>query len=202
MGLNSFPGSCLGWGDIPWDLQALWQGYRWTPGGFMPRRTFQSPRLCGEPLLPHTSIWGAPKPAGSFGSVLVGPLLLSSHARGMENLVCALQVWNLFPSVCWKAYNQVRLAITTRFPGDSRSLCWIPRPEGLTWGSEPWQNFENFFGIIVLQSVGHSPGGYGIWFSCDCTPPPILLWLLLCLWTCNIFFWWVPMSSCQRFFNT
>ena len=154
----------------------------------MPRRTYQGPRLCGEPLLSHASIWGAPKPAGSFGSVLVGPLLLSSQARGMENLVCALQVWNLFPSVCWKAYNQVPLAITTRFPGDSQSLCWIPRLEGLTWGSEPSQKYENFFGIIVLQSVGHSPGGYGMWFSCDCTPPPILLWLLLCLWTCSIFF--------------
>jgi len=243
------------------------------------------PRLCGEPLLSHAAIWGAPKLASSLGPVPVGSLPLCSQSWCMQILVCALQDWNLCfllssaatakscqlcPTLCdpidgsppgspvpgilqartlewgaisfsnawkWKvkvkslscvrllatpwtaayqaplstgfsrqeywsgspvAYNQIPLAIDTRFPGDSQSLCWIPRLEGLTWGSEPSQKYENFFGIIVLQSVGHSPGGYGIWIFCDCAPPTILLWLFLCLWTCIIFFWWVPVvNSCS-----
>ena len=36
--------------------------------------------------------------------------------------------------------------------------------------------------------MGHPPIWYGILFYCDCTPPTILLWLLLCLWTWDIFF--------------
>ena len=43
--------------------------------------------------------------------------------------------------------------------------------------------------------MGHPLSRYGIWFYCDCTPPTFL-WLLLCLWTWGIFFWWVPASSC------
>ena len=83
-----------------------------------------------------------------------------------------------------------------QFPGDSQSFCQIPRLGSLTWGSEPSQQCKNFFGVIVLQSVG-SPGGYGIWFCCDCPPPTVLLGLLLCLWMWDIFFWWVPASSYQ-----
>ena len=30
------------------------------------------------------------------------------------------------------------------------------------WGSEPSQQWENFFSIIVLQFVGHPTGGYGM----------------------------------------
>ena len=36
--------------------------------------------------------------------------------------------------------------------------------ESLPWGSEPSQQCKNFFGIIVLQSVGHRLGEYGIGF--------------------------------------
>ena len=82
-------------------------------------------------------------------------------------------------------------------PGASQFLCWIPRLESLMWGLEPSQQCENFFGIIVLQSVGHPPGGYGIWFYHDCAPPTILLWVLLCLWTWGIFFGWVPTFFCD-----
>ena len=57
---------------------------------------------------------------------------------------------------------------------DSQSFCWIPRLGSLTWGSEPSQQWENFFGIIVLQFVGCPPDGYGVWCHCDCTSPTIL----------------------------
>ena len=48
----------------------------------------------------------------------------------------------------------------------------MPRLVSLMWDSEPSQQGKNFFGIIVLQSVGHPPGGYGIWFYYDCTLLP------------------------------
>ena len=32
------------------------------------------------------------------------------------------------------------------------------------WSSEPSQQWENFFDIIVLQFVGHPPSRYRIWF--------------------------------------
>ena len=48
------------------------------------------------------------------------------------------------------------------------------------WGLEPSQQWEKIFGIIVLWFVGHPPGGYGIWFYRDCTPPAVWLQLLLC----------------------
>ena len=52
-----------------------------------------------------------------------------------------------------EAYNQILLALKARFPGDSQSLCEIPRLGSLTWGSEPSQQWENFFGCGVLHSV-------------------------------------------------
>ena len=47
------------------------------------------------------------------------------------------------------------------------------------WDSE---QYENFFGVIVLQPMGHPARGYEIWFGSDCAPPTISLQLLLCLW--------------------
>ena len=35
-------------------------------------------------------------------------------------------------------------------------------------GKTSTQQWDNFFGIIVFQFVGHLPIGYGIWFYCDC----------------------------------
>ena len=57
-----------------------------------------------------------------------------------------------------------------------------------------WYYCSLVFGSPI-QQVWH------IWFYCDCTPPTILLRLLLCLWTWSIFFWWVPVSSCWYLFS-
>ena len=82
-----------------------------------------------------------------------------------------------------------QLGSKARFPEDSQCLCHVRRMRILTWCSETSQQWENFFfGIIVLQFVGHPLSAYGIWFLHDFAPPTILLWLLLCLWTCGIFF--------------
>ena len=97
----------------------------------------------------------------------VGSLLLSSESWCMQGFVCALQVWGpCFPQ--WKSCSQIPLAFKVRFPGGSQTLCQVPSLRSLVWGSEPSQQWENFFGIIVLQFVSHPPGGYGIWLLWFC----------------------------------
>ena len=59
----------------------------------------------------------------------------------------------------------------------------------------------DFCGIIVLQFVSHPPSGYGISFYCDCTPPTVSLWFLLCLWVWGIFFvefQCLPVDDCSE----
>ena len=83
-------------------------------------------------------------------------------------------------------------------------LVLLPNPwaERLMWDSEPPQQWENFFGIIVLQFVGHSPSGYGIWFimiviflPSHCSFPYVFGHGVSC-------FWWAPESSCGWLFNS
>ena len=93
--------------------------------------------------------------------------LLSPGSWCMWDFFCALHERSLFPQVLRKSYNQTPLAFKVRFPGDSQSLCLIPKLGNLTWGSEPSKQQENCFGIIALQFVGHPSIGYGIWFYCD-----------------------------------
>ena len=54
---------------------------------------------------------------------------------------------------------QVLLTFKVRFPGDSHSLCWIPRLGSLLWDLGLLQQCENFFGMIVLLFVFRHPGG-------------------------------------------
>ena len=92
--------------------------------------------------------------------------------------LCPPKVKSLFPPVPWKSCHQTLLAFKARFPGDSQSLCQIPRLGSLTWCLKLSQ-WENFFGVIVLQPVGHPLSDYGIWFYRDCAPPAISLHLLV-----------------------
>ena len=109
--------------------------------------------------------------------------------------MCPLRLESQFPSGLRKAYNQIPLALKARVLGNFQSFCWIPRLGSLMWGSEPSQEYENFFGIIVLQSVGHPPGGYGISFIVLAPPPTISLGLPLCLWMWGTFFFFFLSSS-------
>ena len=86
----------------------------------------------------------------------VGSLLLSSGPWYAQDFVCALQDWSLcFPQSCESPI------IKSHWLSKPDSL-GIPRLGSLTWGSEPTQQWENFFGIIFLQFVGHPLTGYGI----------------------------------------
>ena len=101
-------------------------------------------------------------------------------------MVFFLQEWSLlFLLVLWKSYNQILLAFKVKFPVDSQFLCQIPRLWRLMWGSEPFQQWENFFGIIVIQFVGHPP-------SRDL----ILLWLCAFYYLVASYLWtWVTFSG-------
>ena len=107
----------------------------------------------------HTSTEDPPTLAGSFVSVFCGvtvPFLwVLAHARFCLH---PPRLESLFPPVLWKSYNQIPLVFKAKFPSGSQYLCWIPKLRILMWGSEPSQLWENFFGIIVLQFVGHLTG--------------------------------------------
>ena len=52
-----------------------------------------------------------------------------------------------------------------QIPWGFQSLCQISRPGSLMWGSEPSHQWENVFGITLLQFVVPAPGRYGISLS-------------------------------------
>ena len=113
--------------------------------------------------------------------------------------LCPPRLESLFPLVLWKSYNQISLAFKARFSRDSQPLCQIPGLESLTWDSEPSQQWENFFGIIVFQFVGHPLGSYGIWFYHDCAPPTFSLCLLVFQHGISVFdgFQRLPVDGCS-----
>ena len=158
--------------------------------GTSPDSCCQYPSPSSEPLLNHASTGDPPTLAGSFGSISCGataPFLWVFVHTGF--CLCPSSLESLFSPVLWKSCNQILLGFKVRFPGDSQSLCWIPRLGSLMWGSEPSQQWENFFVIIAFQFVGHPRSRFGIWFYCDYAPPTISL-KLLCLWTWGIVFFW------------
>ena len=113
--------------------------------------------------------------------------------------VCPLRVESLFLPVLSKSCSQIPVAFKVWFSRNSSSRCRTPRLGSLMWGSEPSLQWVDFCGISVLQSVSHPPSSYGIWFNCDCAPPTISLWLLLCLWMWDIFFGefqYLPVDDC------
>ena len=67
----------------------------------------------------------------SLGQSLLGTLLLCPGSWYTQGSVCILQV-SVSP-VLWKFCNQIPLASKLKFPGDSQSLCPIPRLGNLLW---------------------------------------------------------------------
>ena len=76
---------------------------------------------------------------------------------------------SLFPQSCGSS---VIKAFKVKFPGGSQFLCWIPRLGNLLWALEVLQQCENFFYIVVLQSVGHLVRGSMVELR---SPPPRVL---------------------------
>ena len=114
--------------------------------------------------------------------------------------VCPPRVESLFPAVLLKSCNQILLAFKVWFSRISSSHCQTPRFRSLTCASEPSLQWVDVCGISVLQFVSHPPSSYGIWFYCDCAPPTVSLWLLLCLWMWGMFFGefrCLPVNDCS-----
>ena len=61
--------------------------------------------------------------------------------------------------VLQKFYDPIPLSFKVKFPGGSQSLCQIFRLGNLLWSLELLQQCENFFGITLLQFVGHLLSG-------------------------------------------
>ena len=88
----------------------------------------------------YASVADIPTLAGMSGSVFCGVTELFSPGFWCTQIFfCPPKVKSLPPPVLWKPYNQIPLAFKVRFPGDSQSLCQIPKLGSLTWGSEPSQ---------------------------------------------------------------
>ena len=107
--------------------------------------------------------WPMPPPEtpghsqASLAQSLVGSVLLSPGFWCTQSLVCAHQ--EFISPVLWKFCNQIPLAFKVKFPGDSQSLCWVPRLGNLLWALELLQKCRNSFGIIFLQCVDCLLGG-------------------------------------------
>ena len=119
----------------------------------------------------------------------MGSLLLSL-GPGAHTTLCvpSRSGVSVSPSPVEVSCSQIPLAFKVWFSRNSSSYCQTPRFESLTWGSEPSLQWVDFCGISVLQFVSHPPSSYRIRFYCDCAPPTVSLWLLLCLWMWGIFF--------------
>ena len=166
----------------------------------MPRGTFQDccyqcPCPQGEPLLTHTSTGDPPTLAGRSGSVSCG-VTASFPWVLVRTRFCLYppRLESLCYPVLWKSYNQIPLALKVRFPRDSQFLCQIPKLGSLTRGSEPSQQWENFFAIIALQFVGCPPARYGIWFYLV-APLHHLIAASLSLDVVYFFFFWGGVDS-------
>ena len=164
--------SAGGWGCTP-SMVVVWpeDTHPWGPiVGLMvnskrayAKENLPVPPSRGEPLLAHTSTEGPPTLAGDFDSVSCGvtaPLLWVLMRAKFCLSPPSLE--SLFLPVLWESCNQIPLALKVRFSVDPQSLGQIARLGSLMWSSEPSQQCWNFFGISVLQCVGHLCSGYGI----------------------------------------
>ena len=151
------------------------------------------------PLTTHASIRGPPTLAGSFGSVsyrVIAPLLWALvHTKFC---LCPLRLESYFsqssgsPIIksCWPS-GLDSLGIPSPFVRSSGWEAWC--------GSEPFQWCKNFFGIIVLQSVGRPPAGYA--FDLIRIVPLLLSCCDFFVFECGVSFfgefWCSPINGCS-----
>ena len=89
------------------------------PVPLTPQQSTMDPHICQRLPNTHRQVWLS---------------LLWGHCSFLMDpvhcFVCALQE-SLFPQSC--GISMIPLTFNVRFPGDSQSLCWIPRLESLLW---------------------------------------------------------------------
>ena len=95
---------------------------------------------------------------------------------------CALQESSLcFPSLI-DVLQQNPTGIQVQNPWEFLISLLNPQVGNPDMGIRTLQQWETFFGIIVLQCVGCPLNEYGVGFHCDCGPPTTSLSFLHCLW--------------------
>ena len=101
----------------------------------LPGLLYLVPLTLGRPLSTHTSTRDSWTLTGKSGSVSCGVAAPFSWVLAHTRFCCALQ--------------------ESCFPVGSQPFGWIPSLGNLLWALELLQQCENFFGVIVLQFVGH-----------------------------------------------
>ena len=104
------------------------------------QQVITEPHLCQRLLDTHRQVW--------LSLLCAHCSFLLAHA----GFICTLQ--ESVSPVLWKFCNQIPLASKVKFPEGSQSLCRTPRLGSVLWVLELSYQYENFFGIIVLQFVG------------------------------------------------
>ena len=109
----------------------------------------QCPWPCNRPVSTHAPTSDSRALTDKSDSVSCG--VTAPFSWGTQVFICVL--WEFVSPVLWKFCNQILITFIVKFPGNSQSLCWIPRLGSLLWSLELSKQWENFFGIIVLQFV-------------------------------------------------
>ena len=122
----------------------------------------QCPSSCSRPLLTHASTKDPQTLTVKSISVSCGVTTLFIGSWCAQDFVCALCFLQFCGSSVIKSH-----CPSSRIPS---LFAGSPRLGRLMWGIEPSQKCKNFFGIIVIQFLGHPPGGYRIWFYRDFAP--------------------------------
>ena len=200
MGLHSLPGSCLAWGD-----PALWSIGSMVGLMVTSKKAYANGYLPGLPPPVLPSLWGAavdpasighpPTLAGSFGSVSLESLLLSSGSWCVQDFDCALQGWSpCFPQSCGSP------VIKSWWPSGLDSL-GIPSPFVRSPGWEAWRGIQNLHKSGRTSSVLFF-SRFWVIFSTSMGFDFILIAPLL-LSHCGFFFFGCGVSfSCQWLFNS
>ena len=133
----------------------------------------------------------------------MGSLFLPSGSWCVQDFVCALQDWSL--SLAQSCRSPV---IKSLWPLTSDSL-EIPSPFVRLPGWEAWHGVQNLhnngrISLVLLFSGSWVTHLAGMGFDFIVIAPFLLFCcsFFFCLWTWVIFFWWVPVSSCQWFFHS
>ena len=97
----------------------------------------------------------------------VGSQILSSESWCVQDLLVPSKT-GIFPPVLWKSYNQIPLAFKVRFPGDSQSLCWIPRLESLTEDLHKPKLQKNQLMHFMSQYLKRNKSSFRFWLNFKC----------------------------------
>ena len=151
-----------------------------------------------QETLQHYHVVLVQSPAGSLCRLFPEHYLLwvLVHARFC---LCPPRLESLFPPVLWKSCNQIPMAFKAIFPGGSQSLCQVPRLGSLMCSSEPSQYF---FGILFSSLWVTHLAGIRFNFNMIASLLPSHCGFFFVFVVGSLFFCWVPVSSCQRLFNS